>query len=210
LPAAESVIEDCMAFVETAKSAFAGLPVLLVGSSMGGALSVQVSLRMRVDGLVLLAPMLALSLSPVLRTLLWLLSYSPLSRLPLIASNSTSSEAQYADPERRASCVDDPLSYHGKLHPASASTCVELANDTRRRLAEVTVPFLLLIAGDDRVVDNAGAEELAKHAQTPEAQRSVVRYPGALHGLLCEPPQRRAAIEATIAEWATQRVRGGV
>ena len=72
------------------------------------------------------------------------------------------------------------------------------------------MPFLLLMAGDDRVVDNAGAEELAKHARTPEAQRSVVRYPDALHGLLCEPPQRRAEIEAAIADWAMQRVRGGV
>ena len=209
VPSAATAIEDSVAGVEAAKAAFPALPALLVGSSMGGALAVQVSLRLPVDGLVLLAPMLAISLSPVLRNLLWVLSYSPLARLPLIGSNSTDSAAQYADPERRAACDDDPLSYHGRLHPASASACVELANDTRGRLAEVAAPFLLMLAGDDRVVDNAGSEELATRARTPEGARTVLRYPGALHGLLCEAPDRRAKIEAAIAEWALRCVRGG-
>jgi len=209
VPSAPAAIDDAVAALEAARAMHAGLPTILVGSSMGGALSVQVSLRAPVDGLVLLAPMLAIKLSPVLLNVLWILSYSPISRLPLIASNSTSPRAQYADPDRRDACVNDLLAYSGKMHPATAYACVDLARDTRSRLSEVSVPFLLLLAGNEHVVDNCGADELASNAKTPQEERCVRRFEGALHGLLCEPQPRRGEIEAAIAEWAVCRVKGG-
>ena len=62
------------------------------------------------------------------------------------------------------------------------------------------VCFLPLIGS----VDNRGSDALEELAATPAARRRVVRYEGALHGLLCEPEARRHEIEREIATWVKE------
>ena len=207
---ADEAIAAGVCALRAAQAAFPGLDTFLVGSSLGGALALHVSLSSPVAGLVLLAPMLALPLHPLARAALYLAALSPLGYVPLISTNSTSSADQYADAARRAECEADPLSHRGRLAPATAYACIDLANRTRDVLPRVTAPFLCLVAGDDKVVNNSGAEALEQHAATPVAERATRHYPGALHGLLCEPAPRRAEIEQEVAEWVGARAgRGG-
>ena len=201
IDSAETVIEDGLAAVDCAMNNFPGLPVLLVGSSLGGAIAMRVSLHRQVSGLILLAPMLAIKVHYLLRCVLRLLALTPLRGIPLIKSSSTSAEAQYKDPERRMECANDPLSYSGKLAPATAWACVDLALSTQAQLGHLTAPYLLLIAGDDVVVDNRGADLLEASASAGETHR----FAGALHGLLCEPAASRREIEKTIKDWALAR-----
>lgn len=203
IDSSEAVVEDGVAAVDAATGQFPGLPLLLVGSSLGGAIAVRVSLKRQVSGLILLAPMLAIKVHPALRFLLRLLACTPIKSVPLINSKSTSAEAQYRDPQRRMECSNDPLSYSGKLAPATAWACVDLALSTQAHLDKLTAPYLLLIAGNDTVVDNRGADMLEAAASAGETRR----FPAALHGLLCEPPAARQEIEDAIKEWAQQRVR---
>lgn len=82
-------------------------------------------------GVVLLAPMLALDVATPLRHILYGIACMPIvSTALLIPSSSTSAEKQYRDGAKRKECEDDPLAVNtgGKIRPASASTCVELAN----------------------------------------------------------------------------------
>ncbi|EJK70410.1 hypothetical protein THAOC_08236 [Thalassiosira oceanica] len=113
LTSVEDLIEDGMAVATYAaghrsKGGKNKLPLFLVGSSMGGAISLAVSQRMKettetVAGVVLLAPMLSLNVSPFVCGVLRLLSYI-IPTAPLLPSSATSSKAQYRD-ERKKSRV---------------------------------------------------------------------------------------------------------
>ena len=150
---ADELVEDASAATAEARRRHPNLPLFLIGSSLGGALALSVSLRddQPIAGVVLLAPLIAVKVSPAEATALWLLTWTPLARLALIPSSATSNEKQYADPSRREECTSDPLSYSGALRPSSAYACVDLAQRLRDSLDRITVPFLCLIAGADVV-----------------------------------------------------------
>jgi alpha-beta hydrolase superfamily lysophospholipase len=189
------------------------LPLFLLGSSMGGAIALQVALKMgagtstqeRLSGLVLLAPMLAPAASMGARLLLRVLSYSPLSRLALIPSSSTDREKQYADPEMRREVEADELSYKDSLIVASASAVLELGSRCEAALSLCSHPFFCLLAEREMVLGPASgvaAEKLLAEAETPAAQRKLKRY-DALHGMLCEVEPVRSAIVNDIVSWIT-------
>ena len=92
------------------------LPLFLVGSSMGGAIALAVAHLFAGDvaGVVMLAPMLSLSVSPRARRALgWLRACAPTA--PLIPVAATSPARQYRDAGRRAECERNTLSYRGYL-----------------------------------------------------------------------------------------------
>jgi alpha-beta hydrolase superfamily lysophospholipase len=88
------------------------LPLFLIGSSMGGAIALSVANKMsdKINGVVMLAPMLSLNIGSAARMALGLLSMV-VPQLPLIPSSATNSERQYRDAERRAECDNDNLTY---------------------------------------------------------------------------------------------------
>ena len=201
------------------------LPLFLVGSSMGGTIALAVALELskkqkkkkktkdendsllpEVAGVVLLAPMLALDVAAPLRHILYGIACIPmLSTALLIPSSSTSAEKQYRDDAKRKECEDDPLAVNtgGKIRPASASTCVELANGVvAERLHEVSVPFLCLVAKEDVVVDNSGSYRLMEQAASND--KTLKSY-DALHGLLCEPKPLIDEIHGDILNWLAER-----
>ena len=53
-------------------------------------------------------------------------------------------------------------------------------------------------------MDNSGSDALEELAATPATRQRVVRYEGALHGLLCEPEARRREVEREIVTWVKE------
>ena len=194
------------------------LPLFLVGSSMGGTIALAVANELSEDslssslaakalkGAVLLAPMLALDVATPLRYILYALASTPiLSTVPLIPSSATSAEKQYRDADKRKECEEDPLTVQtdGRLRPASASTCVELANGiVGECLDQVMVPFLCMVAKEDVVVKNSGSYRLTEEAASTD--KTLKEY-DALHGLLCEPKPLINEIHADLMSWIDDR-----
>lgn len=183
----------------------------LLGSSMGGTISLAVAQKMMtndaaengITGVVLLAPMLMLSVGTPARYLLSGLAMVPyVSTMAVIPSNSTSSESQYRDPEKRNECDEDSLSYSGKLRVGSASSCVELAAHVQSQFTSINVPFLLMVADEDIVVKNQGSFDLME--QSPSKDKTMKRYP-ALHGLLCEPKPLVDQVQDEMVAWLDAR-----
>jgi alpha-beta hydrolase superfamily lysophospholipase len=75
----------------------------------------------------------------------------------------------------------------------------------RRNAARLTVPTLLLAAGDDRIVDARGARELA--AALP-AGATTHFYDGLYHEVFNEREPDRARVLADLAVWV-ERQSGG-
>lgn len=206
LTGVDDLIEDGIAVAihaMTDSSKNGDLPLFLVGSSMGGAISLAVANRITdtVDGVVMLAPMLSLNVGSSARKALgWLNACFP--SVPVIPSSATSPEMQYRDAERRAECERNTLTYKGYMRPQSALTCVEFTEQIQRKFRQVSVPFLCMIAEEDVVVDNSKAKELMK--VSPSKDKTLKSY-AALHGLLCEPAPLLGIIEDDFVQWLLER-----
>lgn len=183
----------------------------LVGSSMGGTISLAVAQKLAdagpsqhsVTGVILLAPMLMLSVATPARYLLSSLAILPgLSTMQLVPSKSSSSEAQYRDPQKRKECDDDSLTIKGNLRVGSASSCVEMAAFVQARFSSIEIPFLLMVADEDIVVNNQGSFDFME--KSPSRDKTMKRYP-ALHGLLCEPEPLVGQIQKDVVEWIDAR-----
>lgn len=180
----------------------------LLGSSMGGTISLAVAQKMTnlakegeaaLTGVVLLAPMLMLSVGTPVRYLLSSLALLPgISTMALIPSSSTSPDQQYRDAEKRKECADDTLSVSGNMRVGSASACVEMAAHIQSQFASIEVPFLCMVADEDVVVKNQGSFDLME--QSPSQDKTMKRYP-ALHGLLCEPKPLVDTVQNEMLEW---------
>lgn len=214
LTSADDLIEDAVAMVDHARSLYEGLPLVLCGSSMGGAISLLVAHRLEQQSstegdpilplVVLLAPMLKLNVSSLEHTGLQLLNYvAPKARL--IPRNATDASVQYRDETKRTECETDPLCGPPGLsmRVGTALTCVETALNVSEAFSSIQNPYLLLIADQDVVVKNEGAEEF--HLTSASADKTKFNYP-ALHGLLCEPSPLFEKIKADILDWLEKRV----
>jgi alpha-beta hydrolase superfamily lysophospholipase len=189
-----------------------GPRVVLVGSSMGGAIALasaqliatreRVPWKDRLAGVILLTPMLQLRVSAIER---WLLAglASVVPTWKMIPSHCSSMESQYRDPQKRRQCETDKYRYMSDwFRVGSASTCVELTHSVRSMLRSVSVPFLVLVADHDVTVDARGSLDLME--QSPSSDKQLRRY-DALHGILCEPPQRLEKIHKDMLDWIRKR-----
>lgn len=209
LESAETVVADGSSIVEYARGLYDNKPdlkVILVGSSMGGAIALSVAQKLGngvIAGVVLLAPMLKLNVSSIEHTALQCLTFV-MPTVPLIPSSATDDSKQYRDEGKRKECAEDTLTVSGsKLRVASALACVDITLNIREQFSKITCPFLLMIADEDVVVKNEGSEELFD--KSPSNDKTKKNYP-ALHGLLCEPSPLFDEIKTDMLTWMGEHV----
>jgi alpha-beta hydrolase superfamily lysophospholipase len=174
------------------------LPPFLLAISWGGKLAVALE-RFHpglTQGLVLLTPGLCPRIKPTTRqrlAVLWSRLVAPDRLFPIPLDDP---ELFTATPQRQEFIRNDPLA----LRQATARFLVEsvrLDVVLRRVPAHVRVPVLLLLAGRDRIIDNARTRAYLERCQTSD--RSVIEYPEASHTLEFE--QDSAPIFADVLAW---------
>lgn len=197
--------------------------LFLLGSSMGGALALQVAQTFapydQIAGVILLAPMLKLEVDPWKQVLLSGLAWI-IPTWKIIPSSSTDPGLQYRDESKRKECELDPYqkstttttnqehddnnhdNNSKSIHVGSAWTCVSLAEHTATLFPHVQVAFFLAVAEEDVVVNNQGSFDL--YQQSPSSDKTLQKYP-ALHGLLCEPSPLFDTIAKDITDWIRKR-----
>lgn len=215
IPSASSLLDAGVDIAKYATERYASKcngKLFLLGSSMGGTISLAVAQKMAandssssvpITGVMLLAPMLMLGVSTIERYLLSGLAMLPVvSTLAVIPSSSTSLELQYRDPSKRKECDDDSLSISGKLRVGSASSCVDMAAHIQTQFSSIEFPFLVMVADEDVVVKNQGSFDLME--ASPSKDKTMKRYP-ALHGLLCEPKPLVDQVQDEMVGWIDSR-----
>eukprot|EP00933_Yihiella_yeosuensis_P014685 TRINITY_DN13063_c0_g8_i2.p1 TRINITY_DN13063_c0_g8~~TRINITY_DN13063_c0_g8_i2.p1 ORF type:complete len:289 (+),score=34.93 TRINITY_DN13063_c0_g8_i2:38-904(+) len=203
--------DDGVTVAEYAQETYPDLPLFLAGTSMGGAIALNVSREcgedLLIKGLILLSPMIKITNSPpawqvpLLRAISWLAPSAA-----VLPQSNLGPEAQYRDPDRCAECSADSLSYSGAMRLATAHSCLMTAGELYSNLEEITSPFACFFGTGDVVVDTSGADELMERSSTSEHDKELKKYEGALHGLLCEPLPLRAEIEKDILAWIFKRL----
>jgi alpha-beta hydrolase superfamily lysophospholipase len=162
LPHANRLLDDLGDLVESTRVRNPGVPLVILGHSMGGLVAASFVARTlrAVDGLVLSSPALALRLSPVQRLLL--------SVVPRLAPNlamANGLDPQYLSHDKHVvqAYMNDPR-VHDRISGRLARFMAEEEALVRSRAPSWNVPTLLMYSGDDHMVDPAGSESFAATA----------------------------------------------
>jgi alpha-beta hydrolase superfamily lysophospholipase len=162
-----------------------GLPLFLIGHSMGGAIALTYALDHpdEVSGLVLSGPAvvpgddlpaLMIKLSPILSKLVpWL----PAADLPPSALSR--------DPAVVADYESDPLVWHGKIPAGLGGALIGAMGRFPERLPSLRVPTLSLHGGADALANADGTRMIGRLGGGDDVTVKV--YPGLYHEIFNEP-----------------------
>lgn len=165
--------------------------VVLLAISWGGKLAAALCLRRPelVDALVLMTPGICARIGPRWDQRLRVRSAGLLGLGRKLVPIPLDDPALFtSDPERREFIRSDPLS----LRLASVSLLkagVQLDREAADAAERITCPVLLMLAGEDRIVDNARLIRWFDRLAAGSRQR--IDYPGAQHTLEFEPVRDR-------------------
>lgn len=200
LPHPGRLLADLADLVESARVRNPGLPLVLLGHSMGGLVAASFVARtlQAVDLLVLSSPALATRLTPAQKLLM--------AVVPRIAPNLTVGNGlnpQYLSHDQRVvqAYLNDPR-VHDRVSGRLARFIEEEGALVRARAASWKVPTLLMFAGDDRMVDPAGSEAFA--AAAPPGVVTARRFDGLYHEIFNEAEAQ--PVYDCLRQWLAARV----
>ena len=182
----DNAVADLDSLVMLAAADHPGLPLFLLGHSMGGTIAVSYAIthQDRLSGLILSAPLAALEAAPApMRVAARVLS-ALAPRLPLFAIDAT---LVSRDPAVVEAYEKDPLVYHGKL---PVRTVAELAGTIDRfpkSAAAITLPTLVMYGTADRLCPPEGSVMLGERIGSSD--KTLTPYDGLYHEILNEPEQ---------------------
>lgn len=189
-------LEDFDRFRREVVARHPGLPVFLLGHSMGGQLALAYALDHQDDlaGLVLSAPALAnTSLPrPLRRVFLAVARLAPTLRPRVLDLDKISK-----DPDVVAAYHADPHVHHGNATLGLARALFLQFAVLPERARELRLPLLLMHGSEDVLTDPAGSRLLAGTCGSPD--QTVRWYDGLWHEIFHEPERDRPLTD--LREW---------
>jgi len=164
-------------------------PLVVAAISWGGKLAAGVCYRFPrlIDGLALLAPGFCPKVRPALAERMAIAGAAVLTPTRLFPIPLSDPALFTATPRWQKFIAEDPLS----LREATARFLLasrKLDFYLKRVRSRVSVPTLLLLAGEDRIIDNAQTRCFVESFAARD--KTVIEYPGAHHTLEFEPDPR--------------------
>jgi alpha-beta hydrolase superfamily lysophospholipase len=201
------LVRDLAEWLEAARDEHPSVPITLAGISWGGKLVVIAAARHPelVDGIALICPGLQPRVGVSRREKLqiaWALLTNRRKLFPIPLSDPA---LFTANPEAQAFIAADPYSLRqGTAGLLAASFIIDRL--LQRAPSKVRQPALLMLAGQDRIVDNA--RTLAYFERLATTDRQVIEYPEAHHTLEFEPDPTRYALD--LVHWIEGHVGANV
>lgn len=184
----EHVVDDLSTLATIAGTEHPGIPLVLVGHSMGGLLAARFAQR---------SPELvagAAFCGAVIGDWQWARDVLRLPELPYIEYDPL---AISRDPEIGASYADDPLVYHGQYQRPLLEAEVMALDAYRREVERLVMPVLFLHGTDDPFVPYERSLEAVRDMPTEDLTVHV--YEGARHEVLNEV--NRDEVIGHLTEW---------
>lgn len=190
-------LDDLDRVLAQVRAAHPGVPLFLLGHSMGGMIATHHVLERqpRLDGLVLSAPALAAGTDfSALRSAAARLLGRFLPRLPV-----QKLEAAHLshDPAVEAAYESDPLVWRGWLRAGMGAAMLRTLAAIERREPELALPLLVLQGTADEIVNPGGADRLVRRAAS--ADKTFVRYEDFYHEIFNEVGKER--VLADVRAW---------
>ena len=194
--------DDFGTLVGIARREHPGIPLIVLGHSMGGGIVFAYGSEHPADYdlMVLSGPAVAAQddVSPMLavvgKRLGALLPGAPVQQLD--------ADAVSRDPAVVKAYNEDPLVWHGKV-PAGVARALLLVGETMpRRAHAITRPVLVVHGSDDRLIPARGSERLAAELGSDHVRLEI--YPGLYHEVFNEP--EKAVVLDDVVSWIEVRL----
>lgn len=199
----ETLIADLDLLVTRARTE-TGEPLVLIGHSWGGLIAIAYAMQHpdRIERAVFSAPVLKVK-AQVPGWKRALARVAPVVAPRLSFRTGIETAAVSRDPDVVGRYRTDPL-VHDRITPMANRATFDRGEEFIGRAAELTVPFLLLHGGDDRIIDPEGSRRFFARATAPG--RALRIYPGLYHEIFNEPEQEQ--VFRDIEDWLENRADG--
>ena len=199
MPHPTRLLDDLADLVESTRVRNPGIPLILLGHSLGGLVAASFVARtlLTVDALVLSSPCLATRLSPVQKLLM---AVVPRIAPNLTVANGLDPNLLSHDPQVVQAYQSDPR-VHDRISGRLARFIAEEGELVRLRAPGWKVPTLLMYAGDDRMVDPEGSRAFASAA--PSRFVTARCFDGMYHEIFNE--LQAQPVYACLREWLDAR-----
>jgi alpha-beta hydrolase superfamily lysophospholipase len=187
----EHVVDDLRTLLEIALDEDPGLPVVMVGHSMGGLLTARFAQRFpgQLAGVVFLGAVIGD----------WYWARDALAA-PELPEATTDFSGMSRDPDAVRAYVEDPLVYRGRYKRPLLEAEVVALERFREQADRLTLPVLFCHGTDDPFVDHRTS--LAAAESLPSSDLTIRLYEGARHELVNET--NRDEVIAEIAAFAAR------
>ncbi|KAL0920982.1 hypothetical protein M5K25_008005 [Dendrobium thyrsiflorum] len=188
IPSFDNLVNDVVEHFSKIKenSEFKGHRSFLFGQSMGGAVALKIHLKQPQlwDGAILLAPMCKIADDvippwPMVHLLIGLAKVLPKEKL---VPQKDLAEMAFKDLKKREQTSYNVIGYRGKPRLRTAVEMLQTTQEIERRLAEVSLPLLILHGEADKVTDPSVSKALYEKAKSSD--KKLLLYEGAYHSLL--------------------------
>lgn len=194
VPDKEALLRDAVMVIQDFTQS-CGSPPFLLGHSMGGLFAARVATAGLVPlrGLILSSPALAIRLSAAQRLLIKLLAATAPG---LGISNGLHSRYLSHDAAVVQAYQNDKL-VHARISARLLGAMLDAMSFTHSHAAALGIPVLLMVAGEDHLVDASGSDRFL--ASLPAHVASCHRYAGYYHELFNETGAAR--VFADLRRW---------
>ncbi|MDZ7332515.1 MAG: lysophospholipase [candidate division KSB1 bacterium] len=197
----DDYIADAHLMLQRLMQRYSGLPIFVLGHSMGGLIAslLVVSRQPAIRGLILSAPALKISddISPVLIKLSAIIG----KLLPNLPTIKLDSSAISRDPEVVHKYDTDPLNYRGGIRARTGAEINRATQLIQRQMEAIQLPLLILHGTADRLADITGSKQLYERAQSSDKELKL--YEGFYHEVMNEPEKEKVLND--IASWIEKR-----
>ena len=192
------LVSDLGSFLGRAQRLHPGLPVVLLGHSMGGAVALGCAIKYEnaLRALVLSAPALAVAESPSLIKRLavrTLSSLRPDTGVMTIAPRAISRDSSVV-----RAYESDPLVFHGAIPARTIAELLDAMESLQQGANELRLPVLVQHGSADELVPLPEAQRVYQHLGL-ERRRTIRIYNGLFHEIYNEPEKER--VIADLVSW---------
>lgn len=197
----DDYVSDAYLMLQHLMERYAGLPIFVLGHSMGGLIAslLVVTRQPAIRGLIISAP--ALKISDDISPLLVKLSAVIGKLFPHLPTIKLDSSAISRDPEVVQKYDTDPLNYRGGIRARTGAEINRATQIIQRQMEAIRLPLLILHGTADRLADPTGSKQLYERARSSD--KTLKLYEGFYHEVMNEPEKEKVLDD--IASWIEVR-----
>lgn len=196
------VVEDLHTLRQQASEQHSGVPLFLLGHSLGGLIAldyVTTKSQAGLAGLVLSGA----AVDPAVGSKLERAIAPLVSRIaPNLGVTALSADAISKDPAVVKAYVEDPLVYTGKVRARTGAEALAAVERVQSRVGSLTLPVLAMHGSRDTLTSPSGSELVYEKVRSQD--KTLKLYDGLFHEIFNEPEQD--SVLDDVVEWLDKRV----